>query len=47
MPSEHTSNFKPKTIFPPKPIAKAEAELDMFTSILEENGMLLTAEKVP
>lgn len=39
MPSEHVSKFKPKTMFPPDLIAKAEGELDMFTSILEENGI--------
>ncbi|KAJ5561032.1 hypothetical protein N7535_009229 [Penicillium sp. DV-2018c] len=39
MPSEHASKFRPKNMFPPSLIAKAEAELDMFASILEENGI--------
>jgi glycine amidinotransferase len=39
IPSEHASKFKPKTMFPPDLIFKAEAELDMFTSILQENGI--------
>lgn len=39
MPSEHVSSFKPKNLFPPELIAKAEAELDMFTSILEAEGI--------
>ena len=39
MPSKYVSNFKPNTPFPPDLIAKAEQELDMFTSILENEGI--------
>ncbi|KAI1501217.1 Amidinotransferase family protein [Biscogniauxia marginata] len=39
MPSEYVSLFKPQTPFPPNLIAKAEAELDVFTSILEDEGI--------
>ncbi|KAF4971474.1 hypothetical protein FSARC_1702 [Fusarium sarcochroum] len=39
MPSEHVDRFEPKTPFPPDLIDKAEAELDVFASILKDEGI--------
>ncbi|KAF5017664.1 hypothetical protein F66182_10379 [Fusarium sp. NRRL 66182] len=39
MPSEHVSRFKPKTLFPADLIDKAEAELEVFASILKDEGI--------
>lgn len=39
MPSAYVSRFQPQSKFPPMLIAKAEAELDMFAAILEEEGI--------
>ncbi|CZS79670.1 unnamed protein product [Fusarium graminearum] len=39
MPAEHLNSFKPKTLFPPDLIEKAEAELDQFATILKNEGI--------
>jgi glycine amidinotransferase len=39
MPSAHVHRFKPKSLFPEDIVAKAEAELDQFTNILEGEGI--------
>lgn len=39
MPTAHAHRFQPETPFPPKLIARAEAELDYFAAILEIEGI--------
>ncbi|POR38579.1 Glycine amidinotransferase, mitochondrial [Tolypocladium paradoxum] len=39
MPEEHIGNFKPSNPFPAEILAKAQAELDNFASLLQEQGI--------